>query len=105
MAGRCYTELRRPLRAVPLLDAATADYDVANARELALYLSWLAIAYADAREVDAACDAAERMITLSGGISSARTRARVGQVAARLQEFDDDQRVRDLLALARSGAG
>jgi transcriptional regulator with XRE-family HTH domain len=105
MAGRCYTELRRPLRAVPLLDAATADYDVANARELALYLSWLAIAYADAREVDAACDAAERMITLSGGLSSARTRARVGQVAARLQEFDDEQRVRGLLALPRRSAG
>jgi hypothetical protein len=54
MAGRCYTELRRPLRAVPLLEQATADYDEDAPRELALYLSWLAVAHADARELDAA---------------------------------------------------
>lgn len=104
MAGRCYTELRRPLRAVPLLDAATADYSVENARELALYLSWLAVAYADARELDAACEAAERMIRISGGVASARTRARIDQVAARLAEFDGEQRVRELLTRVRTAS-
>jgi hypothetical protein len=40
MAGRCYTELRRPLKAEPLLSQALSDYDDTHARETALYLSW-----------------------------------------------------------------
>jgi len=97
MAGRCYTELRRPLRAVPLLDAATADYSHDAPRELALYLSWLAVAYADAQELDAAVDTTRRMISITEGVSSARTRERVRQVEARLGDFSHDPQVRTLL--------
>jgi transcriptional regulator with XRE-family HTH domain len=97
MAGRCYTELRRPLRAVPLLEAAIAGYDEVASRELGLYLSWLAIAYADAREVDAACRTAGRMVVLGDRVSSMRIRVRVEHVVARLREFGDRAQVRELL--------
>jgi transcriptional regulator with XRE-family HTH domain/tetratricopeptide (TPR) repeat protein len=97
MAGRCYTELRRPLRAVPLLEQATADYRNDAPRELALYLSWLAVAYADARELDAACSAAHRMIRLSKNVSSARTRDRLHRVVGTLRAFSDEPQVRELI--------
>src|ERR1700681_3207245 len=42
MAGRCYTELRQPGRAVSLLTDAISRYDPAYVRENSLYLSWLA---------------------------------------------------------------
>ncbi|MGW6274675.1 helix-turn-helix domain-containing protein [Streptomyces sp. NPDC055060] len=42
MAGRCWAELRRPLRAVPDLEAALSHYDDSHARDKALYSSWLA---------------------------------------------------------------
>ncbi|MFE9938918.1 helix-turn-helix domain-containing protein [Streptomyces hirsutus] len=54
MTGRCWTELRRPLRAVPVLTQALARYDDAHARDKALYLSWLADAYLTAGEVEKA---------------------------------------------------
>ncbi|TXK43288.1 hypothetical protein [Nonomuraea sp. C10] len=37
MEARAYTELRRPLRAVPLLTDVLDRYDATHARELALY--------------------------------------------------------------------
>ena len=36
MAGRCWAELRRPSRAVPILETLTAPYDESHAREMAL---------------------------------------------------------------------
>lgn len=39
MSGRCWAELRRPLRAVPALEGALAQYDDSHARDTALYLS------------------------------------------------------------------
>ncbi|WP_326644937.1 transcriptional regulator [Nonomuraea fuscirosea] len=54
MQARVYTELRRPLRAVPLLTDVLSRYDTTHARELALYLSWLAVALADANEPEEA---------------------------------------------------
>src|SRR5690606_11243065 len=40
MAGRCYVELRRPLRAVPKLTTAIGSYPTDRARETALYRTW-----------------------------------------------------------------
>lgn len=42
MAGRVWTQLCRPLRAVPILERATAGYGEETGRETALYLTWLA---------------------------------------------------------------
>lgn len=62
MDARVLTELRKPLRAVPLLTEVLDRYDASHTRELALYLSWLAVAYADANEPDEAAATAQRVI-------------------------------------------
>jgi transcriptional regulator with XRE-family HTH domain len=100
MESRVYTELRRPLRAVPLLRGVLGEYDATHTREMALYLSWLAVAYADANEPEEAAATAERMLTLSADLSSERTAERGRVVLARLAEFRDVPEVRAVLESA-----
>ncbi|MEU3507281.1 helix-turn-helix transcriptional regulator [Streptomyces longwoodensis] len=97
MESRVYTELRRPLRAVPLLRDVLGRYDETHTRELALYLSWLAVAYADANEPEEAAATAERVINLSADVASERTAERVKVVLARLAEYADLPEVRAVL--------
>ena len=98
MESRVYTELRRPLRAVPLLRDVLDQYDATHTREMALYLSWLAIALADANEPEEAAAVAERVIRIAADVASERTAERVRVVLARLQEYDDVPEVAALLA-------
>ncbi|MFF7492678.1 helix-turn-helix transcriptional regulator [Streptomyces rubiginosohelvolus] len=97
MESRVYTELRRPLRAVPLLRDVLGRYDATHTRELALYLSWLAVAYADANEPEEAAATAERVLTLSADVASERTAERARVVLARLSEYADVPEVRAVL--------
>ncbi|MFF4186377.1 helix-turn-helix domain-containing protein [Streptomyces sp. NPDC001691] len=97
MEARVYTELRRPLRAVPLLRDVLSRYHATHTRELALYLSWLAVALSDANEPEEAVAVAERVISLSADVASERTAERVRIVLARLEEFHDIPYVRALL--------
>ncbi|WP_344941647.1 transcriptional regulator [Actinomadura miaoliensis] len=97
MEARAYTELRRPLRAVPLLVDVLGRYDTTHTRELALYLSWLAIALADANEPEQAAAAASRMLELSADVASERTAKRANVVLNRLRHFADVPAVRALL--------
>ncbi|MFD7166268.1 helix-turn-helix transcriptional regulator [Streptomyces violascens] len=97
MESRVYTELRRPLRAVPLLRDVLSRYDATHTRELALYLSWLAVALSDANEPEEAVAVAERVMSLSADVASERTAERVRIVLARLEEFHDIPDVRALL--------
>ncbi|MFD8998058.1 helix-turn-helix transcriptional regulator [Streptomyces abikoensis] len=97
MESRVYTELRRPLRAVPLLREVLGRYDATHTRELALYLSWLAVALVDANEPEEAAAVAERVVSLSAGIASDRTTRRVRVVLDRLAEFRDVPEVRSVL--------
>lgn len=97
MEARAYTELRRPLRAVPLLVDVLGRYDTTHRRERALYLSWLAVALADANEPEQAAAAASRMLELSADIASARTAVRASVVLHRLRPFADVPAVRTLL--------
>jgi hypothetical protein len=60
MAGRCWTELRRPLRAVPVLEAVLAGFDDTCARDKAPYLTWLATSYVQAHEVEQAATTLRR---------------------------------------------
>lgn len=85
MAGRCWTELHRPLRAVPILERATAGYGQDTARESALYLSWLAEAYIQANEVEQAVATAERALALSRASHSTRSADRVHRIRELLQ--------------------
>ncbi|MGQ4517081.1 helix-turn-helix domain-containing protein [Streptomyces sp. DW26H14] len=97
MDARVYTELQRPLRAVPLLREVLGRYDATHARELALYSSWLAVALADANEPEQAASEAEHVIRMSADLTSDRTASRVRVVLTRLQEFDAVAEVRSLL--------
>ncbi|MEH6373273.1 helix-turn-helix transcriptional regulator [Streptomyces sp. KLMMK] len=97
MESRVYTELRRPLRAVPLLRDVLSRYDATHTRELALYLSWLAVALADANEPEEAAAVAERVISLSADVASDRTARRVRVVLDRLGEFRDVPEVQAVL--------
>lgn len=97
MDARVLTELRKPLRAVPLLTEVLDRYDASHTRELALYLSWLAVAYADANEPDEAAATAQRVIDLSAGSGSDRTAARSRIVPARLEAFREVPEVAEVL--------
>ncbi|MEV8036737.1 helix-turn-helix domain-containing protein [Streptomyces sp. NPDC086182] len=98
MDARVFTELHRPLRAVPLLTEVLGRYDATHARELALYRSWLAIALADANEPEQAAAEAQRVIDLSGDLTSDRTASRTRAVLERLRPFEDVPEVRTVLA-------
>jgi hypothetical protein len=98
MDARVFTELRRPLRAVPLLQDVLGRYDATHARELALYRSWLAVALADAGEPGQAAEEARRVIDASGDLSSERTAHRARTVLRRLQAYADVPEARTVLA-------
>jgi transcriptional regulator with XRE-family HTH domain len=95
MAGRCYTELSRPLRAEPLLRQAIEGYDESHTREVSLYLTWLAEDYIQAREIDQACAVATRAVNLANGVHSARSSERVAIIRRQLEPFHQSRAVRD----------
>ena len=97
MDARVYTELRRPLRAVPLLTDVLDTYAPAHTRERALYLSWLAVALADANEPEDAAATAARVLDLSAEVTSERTAERSRVVLARLEPYRAVPEVRDVL--------
>jgi tetratricopeptide (TPR) repeat protein len=80
MSGRCLIELGDPAAAEPLLSSAIDSYDANHAREVALYLTWLAEAYAKAGVVDAARDTLARARKIARGVNSARLNLRINQV-------------------------
>ncbi|MGH3856335.1 MAG: transcriptional regulator [Pseudonocardiaceae bacterium] len=80
MAGRCLIELGDPGAAVPLLVRAIDSYDTDHAREVALYLSWLAEAYARSGILDAAHDTLKRARDIARKMNSARLDLRINQV-------------------------
>ncbi|EFC78927.1 helix-turn-helix transcriptional regulator [Parafrankia sp. EUN1f] len=97
MDARVYTEMHRPLRAVPLLNDALGRYNSTHTREVALYRSWLAIALADANEPEQAAVEARRVLTLSAGVPSNRTADRSRVVLRRLHDFGGVPEVSELL--------
>ncbi|WP_433291513.1 hypothetical protein ACQPZQ_02320 [Pseudonocardia sp. CA-142604] len=98
MTGRCWSELRRPLRAVPVLESALAHYSDAHARDKALYSSWLADSYIDAGEVEQAAAVVTSSLQIMGDVASVRPRQRLAAVTSRLSEHSDLTLVRDLLS-------
>jgi hypothetical protein len=87
MAGRCYTELRKPARAESLLTGAMARYNQALVRENSLYLSWLADDYVQLGEIERASDIATQMAALAARTNSARTDARLRHIARLLGPY------------------
>lgn len=97
MTGRCWTELRRPLRAVPVLTTALARYSDDHARDKALYLSWLADAYLTAGEIEQAALTTGRALELSSAVASIRPRQRIAPLLDQLRPHTGLPAVRDVL--------
>jgi transcriptional regulator with XRE-family HTH domain len=102
MTGRCWAELGRPLRAVPVLEQALAGFDDTHARDKALYMTWLASAYMAAGEVEQAAQTATRVLTLSAGVASVRPRQKLAPVLGRLAHHCALPEVADVLELSRT---
>lgn len=102
MAGRCWTELHRPLRAVPVLEEALAQFDDNHARDKALYLSWLANAYLDAGEIEQSAEVIGRAMTLAQGVGSVRPQQRTTALLERIRPHHALQPVAELLERAAS---
>jgi DNA-binding transcriptional regulator YiaG len=100
ISGRCWAELGRPLRAVPILESVLAEYEDSHARDKSLYLTWLAGAYADAGEVEAAAVTTARALDLSANVASARPAKRAAVVLQRLERHRALPAVRELLERA-----
>ncbi|WP_326797436.1 helix-turn-helix domain-containing protein [Streptomyces sp. NBC_01808] len=97
MDARVFTELRRPLRAVPLLTDVLTRYHATHTRELALYRSWLAVALVDANEPEQAAVEARQVLALSADIASERAADRSRAVLRRLEGHQDVPEVREVL--------
>lgn len=97
IGGRCWTQLHRPLRAVPALESALATYDDSHGRDKALYSSWLADAYLDAGEPEQAAVVTGRAVNLASGVASVRPNQRIAEVIARLEDYANSPAVRELL--------
>ena len=100
ISGRCWAELGRPLRAVPILESVLAEYEDSHARDKALYLTWLAGAYADAGEVEAAAITTARALDLAANVASMRPAKRAAVVLERLERHRALPAVRELLERA-----
>jgi len=104
MTGRCWAELRRPLRAAPVLENVLAAFDDTHARDKALYMSWLADAYLAAREIEQAVATIGRALELSAGVASVRPRQRLSPAVEQLRAHSDLPAVRDVLEFADSSS-
>jgi hypothetical protein len=102
MTGRCWTQLRRPLRAVPLLESVLASFDDSHARDKALYLSSLAQAYLAAGEVEQAAAVTQRVLELSAGVASIRPRRHLEPVLEQLTKHRSIAVVADVLDLRQA---
>lgn len=89
MSGRCWSELGRPDRAIPVLQSAMARYDDTHSRDKALYLTWLAHAHIDADEPAQAAAVCQRALDLAAGVGSVRPGERIQGVLRRLIHFGD----------------
>ncbi len=99
MAGRCYTELGQPHRAEPLLRSVLGRYDERRAREVALYVSWLAQGYVQAGELEEAARQAARALLAAASMNTARGNERVRFLRHQLQPHHGVPAVRDFEAL------
>lgn len=102
MEARCFTELARPLRAVPLLTDTLATYDASHTREFTLYQSWLAVAYTDANEPEMAADTAMRMLLASADLGSDRITERARVVLRKLEAHQGIPEVDAVADVARA---
>ena len=91
MAGRCFTELKQPARAEPLLRSATSGLRQRPHSGNSLYLSWLAEDYILLNEIDIAAEIATHVLELGSRANSARTDDRLRHPARLLRRYKNVQ--------------
>jgi transcriptional regulator with XRE-family HTH domain len=102
MSGRCWSVLRMPRKAIPVLEGALAGFDDTRARDKALYMTWLAEAYLDMGEIEQAAATTGRVLALADGIGSVRPGKRAAVLAGRLAPYRSSSDVAEVLDLAAS---
>ncbi|MFJ4657350.1 helix-turn-helix domain-containing protein [Nocardia sp. NPDC088792] len=80
MAGRCFVELGDASRAEPLLSRAIDAYPPEHAREVALYRTWLAAAYARTGDLDAARETIKLAKRAAAQVNSSRLDRRINEI-------------------------
>ncbi|MGH2770924.1 MAG: helix-turn-helix domain-containing protein [Actinomycetota bacterium] len=101
MAGRCYTELRQPKQAEPLLRRVLDHYNEGFTRETLLYSSWLAESYVQTEDIDEAVMQATRALVLSTRVNSSRGKERVQLLQQRLGLYPHVKSVREFERMCR----
>ncbi|WP_285472791.1 helix-turn-helix transcriptional regulator [Actinoplanes sp. NBRC 101535] len=102
MAGRVWTQTRRPIRAVPILERAIEGYGDDTGRETALYQSWMAESLEQANEPDRAAAAALKSLRLSRRAGSVRADDRVVLLRRKLRKHAGNEAVDAFLDESRS---
>lgn len=102
MEARVFTELAKPLRAVPLLTDTLARYDPTHVREFTLYQSWLAVALTDANEPETAAHVLMQMLTASANLGSDRLAERTRVVLRKLEPHHGIAEVDAVTEVARA---
>ena len=99
--GRCWVELGRPERAVDVLEVALAEYGTERVRNKALFLTWLALAYLDAQQLEAAAATTMRVCEMAAHIASPRLAHRLSSLTRRFEPYSDLPLVAELLERRR----
>jgi transcriptional regulator with XRE-family HTH domain len=97
-AGASWVKLNSAKSAIPVFEESRAEWSsMEQVRDRALCLARLATAYAAIGEAEQACAVAEELITVAGGLSSARVAAQIADLRSSLTPWRGDLAMRDLL--------
>jgi tetratricopeptide (TPR) repeat protein len=97
ISGRCWAELRQPTYAAPLLESVLENLPEIQARNIAVYSTWLAGTYLDAGQVEQAATVLGRALDLAADVASVRPARRVAFVARRMDAYRANPTVAGLL--------
>lgn len=97
MAGRCWAEVKKPRKAVSVLEGLTTPYDESHAREVALYQSWLASSYVGAGDLDRGVSSANKALELSHSTASPRLNTMLDDMLGSFGPHAKTPQVRELL--------
>lgn len=101
MTGRCLTRLGLPDQAIPILESTLTGFDDRQARDKALYLSWLGEACIATGDIEKAAAVTGHVITLANGVASVRPGQRI---AVLLRSMRDRSRAPYVTELADRAA-
>ena len=97
-AGASWVKLNAAKSAIPAFEASRAQWTATEqTRDQALCLARLATAYAATSEPQQACAVAEDLITVAGGLCSARVATQVADLRSSLSPWLKDPAVTDLI--------